>query len=137
MRGNHLPEAWTWAAFSQVANIASNLVDPADWGSMPHIAPDNIERDTGRLLPFNSISQDGVTSPKHLFRPGQLLYSKIRPYLNKCVQVQFEGLCSADMYPLDVFIDPRYLHRYMLTRQFVSAVSEAAGSRTVLPKTNQ
>jgi type I restriction enzyme S subunit len=118
-------------------DIASNLVDPKKWGHFPHIAPDNIERDTGHLLEFKTIAEDGVTSPKHLFKPGQLLYSKIRPYLNKCVQVDFAGLCSADMYPLDSRISSSYLHHYILSKAFVSAVSDAAGSRTILPKTNQ
>lgn len=133
----HLPDGWCWATFSTVATIASNLVPPQEWASLPHIAPDNIARDTGKLLPFRTISEDGVTSAKHLFKPGQLLYSKIRPYLNKCVRVDFQGLCSADMYPIDSHIEVAYLHYYILSRQFVSAVSEASGSRTVLPKTNQ
>ncbi len=132
-----LPVGWTWASFSEVARIAANLVDPARLPQLPHIAPDNIERDTGKLLPYRTVREDGVTSAKHRFYPGQLLYSKIRPYLNKCVRVDFDGLCSADMYPVDAFIGERFLHHFMLTRQFVSAVSRAAGSRTILPKTNQ
>lgn len=132
-----LPLGWRWATFSDVAHIAANLVDPKDFPNLPHIAPDNIERNTGRLLAYGTVQQDGVTSANHRFYPGQLLYSKIRPYLNKCVRVEFEGLCSADMYPLDPLIEPGYLHHYILTREFVSAVTKAAGSRTVLPKTNQ
>jgi len=132
-----LPAGWAWTTFSVAASIASNLVDPTNWQDHPHIAPDNIERDTGRLLPYRSIREDGVTSPKHLFRAGQLLYSKIRPYLNKCVKVDFGGLCSADMYPLDANIDPGFLLFSILSKRFVSAVSKAAGSRTILPKTNQ
>jgi type I restriction enzyme S subunit len=132
-----LPNGWRWATFSDVAHIAANLVDPKDFPYLPHIAPDNIERNTGRLLAYRTVQQDGVTSAKHRFYPGQLLYSKIRPYLNKCVRVEFEGLCSADMYPLDPLVEPGYLHHYILTREFVSAVTKAAGSRTVLPKTNQ
>lgn len=132
-----LPAGWTWARFSDVARIAANLVAPANWPHLPHVAPDNIERDTGRLLPYRTVEEDGVTSAKHRFYPGQLLYSKIRPYLNKCVKAEFEGLCSADMYPVDALISAGFLHHFMLTRQFVSAVSDAAGSRTILPKTNQ
>ena len=133
----NIPTQWSWTTFSTVARIAANLVDPAGWSNLPHIAPDNIKRDTGRILPYRTVGEDGMKSAKHRFYAGQLLYSKIRPYLNKCVRVDFDGLCSADMYPLDPFVNPRYLHQYMLTRQFVSAVSEASGSRTVLPKTNQ
>lgn len=119
---------WIWANFSEVAHIAANLVDPAQWPDLPHIAPDNIERDTGKLLPYRTVREDGVTSAKHRFYPGQLLYSKIRPYLNKCIRVDFEGLCSADMYPVDAFVNPKFLHHYMLTRRFVSEVSKAAPS---------
>jgi type I restriction enzyme S subunit len=134
---HQLPLGWCWSSFSTVAKIASNLVSPEEWKDKPHIAPDNIERDTGRLLPYKTIEEDRVISPKHLFVPGQLLYSKIRPYLNKCVHISFQGLCSADMYPLDAHIEAKYLHYYILSQQFVSAVTAAAGSRTVLPKTNQ
>jgi type I restriction enzyme S subunit len=132
-----LPSGWSQATFSSIATIASNLVEPRSFGHMPHIAPDNIERDTGRLLPFRTIAEDRVTSAKHRFHAGQILYSKIRPYLNKCVRAKFGGLCSADMYPIDAAIEPEYLRHYMLTSAFVAAVSQAAGSRTVLPKTNQ
>jgi type I restriction enzyme S subunit len=132
-----LPPGWCWATFSTVAKIAANLVPPQDWPDLPHIAPDNIARNTGQLLPYRTVREDKVISANHLFSPGQLLYSKIRPYLNKCVRVDFAGLCSADMYPLDSYIDTSYLHNYILSRRFVSSVTEAAGSRTVLPKTNQ
>lgn len=132
-----LPLGWQWTDFPSVATIASNLVDPSDHGSKPHIAPDHIERNTGRLLAYRTIREDKVTSPKHHFRPGQLLYSKIRPYLNKCVRITFTGLCSADIYPLDSHINPDYLLAYILSDDFVTSVVSAAGSRTVLPKVNQ
>jgi type I restriction enzyme S subunit len=57
--------------------------------------------------------------------------------LNKSVRASFDGLCSADMYPIDAHLDPRYLHQYILSNSFVRAVTAASGSRTVLPKTNQ
>lgn len=132
-----LPSGWSLAKFDEVAHVATDLVSPADWPDLPHIAPDNIERHTGRLLTYRTIREDGVSSAKHRFRAGQLLYSKIRPYLNKCVLANMDGLCSADMYPIDALIDSKYLHQYMLTQRFVAEVAEAAGSRTVLPKTNR
>ncbi len=65
--------------FDEVARVASKLVDPADYADSPHIAPNHIESETGRLLPFGMVSEDGVTSAKHQFFAGQVLYSKIRP----------------------------------------------------------
>ncbi len=122
--------------FSEVAEVKSNLVDPADYQDFPHIAPDNIEKKTGALLEYHTIAEDGVKSRKHLFCAGQILYSKIRPNLSKVVIVDFDGLCSADMYPINAKENTRYLWYYMLSDEFLGQASNA-GSRSVLPKINQ
>lgn len=127
---------WKNVLFSDVADIKSNLVDPADFQTFPHIAPDNIEKKTGILLQYNTVAEDKVTSGKHRFYPGQILYSKIRPYLSKVVIVDFDGLCSADMYPIDAKENTKYLWYYMLSEEFLEQAS-TAGSRSVLPKINQ
>lgn len=127
---------WRTVRFDEVAEIKSNLVNPADYQDSPHIAPDNIEKRTGTLLEYHTIAEDGVKSGKHLFHAGQILYSKIRPYLSKVVIVDFDGLCSADMYPIEAKENARYLWYYMLSDEFLEKVSNA-GSRSVLPKINQ
>ncbi|HJA78008.1 MAG TPA: restriction endonuclease subunit S [Candidatus Desulfovibrio intestinavium] len=127
---------WRNVLFIHVAEVKSNLVDPADFQDFPHIAPDNIEKKTGRLFQYNTIAKDMVTSGKHRFYPGQILYSKIRPYLSKVVITDFDGLCSADMYPIEAKENTKYLWYYMLSEDFLEQAS-TAGSRSVLPKINQ
>ena len=127
---------WRSVRFDEAAEIMSNLVDPAGYQDFPHIAPDNIEKRTGVLLEYHTIAEDGVKSGKHLFHAGQILYSKIRPNLSKIVMVDFDGLCSADMYPVNAKEDTRYLWYYMLSDEFLEQASNA-GSRSVLPKINQ
>ena len=127
---------WKTTRFDSVAAIRSNLVDPAEYQSFPHIAPDNIEKKTGVLLEYHTIAEDGVTSGKNRFYSGQILYSKIRPYLSKAVVVDFDGLCSADMYPIEAYQNARCLWYYMLSDEFLLQAS-TAGSRSVLPKINQ
>jgi len=122
--------------FDEVAIIKSNLVDPAEYQDYPHIAPDNIEKKTGILLEYKTIAEDGVKSGKHRFYPGQILYSKIRPNLSKVVIIDFDGLCSADMYPIEAIGDARCLWYFMLSENFLEQAS-SAGSRSVLPKINQ
>lgn len=127
---------WRTVRFDQVAEIKSNLVNPIDYQEFPHIAPDNIEKRTGILLKYRTIAEDCVKSGKHRFYAGQILYSKIRPYLSKVVIVDFDGLCSADMYPIYAKENSRYLWYYMLSDEFLVQASNA-GSRSVLPKINQ
>lgn len=131
-----LPAGWQWTEWKSVANVASDLVDPGTHASMPHIAPNHIESGTGRLLPFRTVAEDAVVSPKHRFKPGHILYSKIRPYLAKATIVDFAGLCSADMYPVETQINSRYLKWWMLTPEFTRRAS-GEQARTVLPKINK
>lgn len=129
-------ESWEEKKFSEVAVIKSNLVSPFDYLDYPHIAPDCIEKFTGRLLSYRTIREDNVKSPKHLFYQGQILYSKIRPYLSKAIIADVDGLCSADMYPIEALCNIKYLLKYMLSTEFLEQ-STTAGSRSLLPKINQ
>lgn len=135
-KDNYKENKWEKKRFDEVANIKSNLVDPSDYLEYPHIAPDNIEKRTGILLDYHTIAEDGVKSGKHRFYAGQILYSKIRPYLSKVVMADFDGLCSADMYPIEAKENTKYLLYYMLSDMFLEQAS-SAGSRSVLPKINQ
>ncbi|WP_371055140.1 restriction endonuclease subunit S [Rhodosalinus sp. K401] len=131
-----VPRSWRWARFNEIAAIQSNLVDPKGYPDMPHIAPDNIEGWTARLLPYVSVRDAGVFSGKHLFAAGSILYSKIRPNLAKVTVADFDGLCSADMYPVRAHIFRDFLIKFMITEAFVDqSVSE--DNRVAMPKINQ
>ena len=135
-KDNYKENKWETKRFDEVADIKSNLVEPSNYLEFPHIAPDNIEKRTGILLDYHTIAEDGVKSGKHRFYAGQILYSKIRPYLSKVVMVDFDGLCSADMYPIEAKENTKDLLYYMLSDMFLEQAS-SAGSRSVLPKINQ
>ena len=129
-------DSWEEKRFGEVADIKSNLVDVAEFQDFPHIAPDNIEKKTGVLLEYHTVAEDKVKSGKHRFYAGQILYSKIRPYLSKVVVVDFDGVCSADMYPIEAKGNTRFLWYQMLSNEFLDKASNS-GSRSVLPKINQ
>ena len=132
-----IPKSWEWVRFFSVVEIATNLVSPERYFDYMHIAPDNIEKSTGTLLECRTVAQDKVSSPNHLFFKGQILYSKIRPLLRKAVIAPFDGLCSADMYPLKTPLNKEYLLRYILSDSFNAQVATAMSSRVKMPKINQ
>ena len=131
-----VPQKWEWVRFCDVATITSNLVQPNSYLDFPHIAPDNIEKQTGNLLPYRTVREDEVRSSNHRFYAGQIVYSKIRPNLSKATIVDFDGLCSADMYPIDAHIDPRFLLKYILSETFLS-MAVKNDTRVAMPKINQ
>ena len=131
-----IPESWAWARFSEVIGIAARLVDPLKYQDFPYIAPDNIQKGTGKLLFCHSVKADEVKSANHLFSAGQILYSKIRPALRKAVIAPFDGLCSADMYPLNTKLQPEYVLTVLLSNFFTEETLKG-DTRVKMPKTNQ
>lgn len=132
-----IPEGWKVVRFKHIASIKSNLVQPDKYMKYPQIAPDNIEKDTGRLLSHQTVEESGVISGNHLFYRGQILYSKIRPNLNKLTVAPFNGLCSADMYPIESKLPTLFMVYSMLSTYFVSQVSLIIQDRVKMPKINQ
>lgn len=132
-----IPEGWKVVRFKHIASIKSNLVQPDKYMKYPQIAPDNIEKDTGRLLSHQTAEESGVISGNHLFYRGQILYSKIRPNLNKLTVAPFDGLCSADMYPIESKLPTLFMVYSMLSTYFVSQVSLIIQDRVKMPKINQ
>lgn len=96
------PPDWSDTALLDLVQIKSHLVDPRDdrYRDLPLIAPDHLASGTGRLLKRESASSQNAISGKYLVMPGDVIYSKIRPYLQKAYKCDFRALCSADMYPL-------------------------------------
>lgn len=131
-----LPEGWVWARFGEFNEVKANLVDPSQFMDALHVAPDNISKGTGFLFQCRTIRDDKITSWNHRFSKGQILYSKIRPNLAKVTIAPFDGLCSADMYPIDSFTCNKYVMWFMLSKHFIDRSSNSE-SRTILPKINQ
>lgn len=132
-----IPDTWEWVRFTNVIDIASNLVQPNEYHDLMHIAPDNIQKGTGKLLVCQTVREDKVASPNHLFCKGQLIYSKIRPLLRKVVIAPFDGLCSADMYPLKTCLNTSYVKYVMLSEIFNWQVAVIASNRVKMPKINK
>ena len=63
-----VPEGWKVTRFGYHAAIKANLVDVDDYGSFPQISPENIEKNTGRLLAHGTVEDSGVISGNHLFK---------------------------------------------------------------------
>ena len=131
-----IPCGWRIRPFSKVASIKSNLVNPSDHQEMIQISPASIEKNTGRIVKTCTVEESGVSSPNHKFFEGQILYSKIRPLLNKVTIAPFDGLCSADMYPIETKLVTEYLMYYLLSSSYLQQLA-ITGNRVKMPKINQ
>ena len=123
--------------FKYIATVKANLVPPTFFLEYPQVSPENIAKNTGKLLSYSTVEDSGIISGNHLFYKGQIIYSKIRPNLNKAIIAPFDGLCSADMYPIEAKINSKYLLYAMLSRHFVEQVTLIMQDRVKMPKINQ
>lgn len=131
---------WPVVPFTEFAKIDGNMTtDYEKYADYPHIGIDSIEKGTGALKGYRTVREDGVISGKYIFTPQHIIYSKIRPNLNKVALPDFEGLCSADAYPIlpnhsncnRVFLAIALRSEYFL--EYILQFS----SRTNLPKVNR
>ena len=94
-------KGWHIVGFKECAKIDTNMIhDFNGYEDYPHIGIDSIEKETGRLSGYRTVAEDGVISGKYLFTDKHIIYSKIRPNLNKVAMPDFVGICSADAYPI-------------------------------------
>lgn len=126
--------------FTAFASIDAQMTtDYAKYANYPHIGIDSIEKDTGRLSGYRTVSEDGVKSGKYIFTKDHIIYSKIRPNLNKVALPAFEGLCSADAYPIlpNAEMCDRYYLAYVLRSQWFLAYVIPLSGRSNMPKVNR
>lgn len=131
---------WPIVGFKECADIDTNMIHNFEgYEDYPHIGINCIEKETGRLIGYRTIAEDGVISGKYLFTPKHIIYSKIRPNLNKVALPDFKGLCSADAYPILVKseICNREYFGYTLRSKYFLDYILAFSNRTNLPKVNK
>ena len=134
------PMGWPVVSFEAIAIIDGNMTtDYERYANYPHIGIDSIEKDTGILKGYRTVAEDGVISGKYVFTPEHIIYSKIRPNLNKVALPTFAGLCSADAYPILPIKDKcnRVFLAYDMRSKFFLDYILQFCNRTNLPKVNR
>jgi len=132
-----IPEHWEVCKFGYLTTVKSNLVHPNEYKSYPQVSSENIEKGSGKLLECHTVDEVGIISDNHLFFKGQILYSKIRPALNKATIAPFDGLCSADIYPIETKECLKFVLYSILSESFLEQVRTITETRVKMPKINQ
>ena len=134
------PMGWSVVGFEEIATIDGNMTtDYEKYADYPHIGIDSIEKETGLLKGYRTVAEDGVISGKYIFTPAHIIYSKIRPNLNKVALPEFDGLCSADAYPIlpiEGKCNRVFLAYNMRSTFFLDYILQFC-NRTNLPKVNR
>ena len=103
--------------YGNCVNVDTKDIDEEAWV----LDLEDIEKDSGKVIHKIRKYERDSSSTKHLFKKGQVLYSKLRPYLNKVVLADEEGFCTSEILPLNFsnVVEPQYALYYLMSPTFL------------------
>ena len=121
---NDLPKTWELCCLGDVCDYGNCVnVESADIVDDAWILDlEDIEKGTGTVLKKVTKAQRSSVSTKHQFHSGQVLYSRLRPYLNKVVLSDDNGYCTSEILPLEFerCVLPEYARYYLMSGTFLA-----------------
>ena len=125
------PSGWEWIRlgalidFSKSGSVKSYCINKEAW----ILDLEDIEKDTGKLLQKKRMKDVNSKSDKHPFSKGCVLYSKLRPYLNKVIIADEDGYCTTEILSFDFgHIYNCFAQVYLMSPFFVEyAMKDAYG----------
>ncbi len=130
-----IPAEWDIVPLGNLCQRGRESVDPQEIPSTPYVSLGHMDSGDPKLRDWGSSTE--VKSSKRRFEPGDVLYGKLRPYLDKAVLAEMEGVCSTDVLVFESKPDrtvPGFLVHLLHTNRFLNyAISTTSG--TNLPRT--
>lgn len=108
-----IPESWKWVKLGNISTYGytKQKISPKDIeNNMWTLDLEDIEKGTGNILNRVFASERNITGDKVVFKKGNILYSKLRPYLLKILIAPDDGICTPELVPFDLYnIDTKYM----------------------------
>ncbi|MCC9018908.1 restriction endonuclease subunit S [Flavobacterium lipolyticum] len=126
-----LPENWTWCRLGEITNYGSSKkAEPQNINDETWVLDlEDIEKESSNIINEVTFKNRKSNSTKSVFKKGDVLYSKLRPYLDKVVVANKEGVCTTEILPLTMFCDVNpFFFMYALKRKdFLDYVATKVG----------
>ena len=124
------PAGWARSTLGEITGKPRPKVRPQEFSHLRYIGLEHVEAHTTRLL--GSVPATDVRSATGRFFSGDVMYGRLRPYLNKVFRADSEGLCSSEfiVLPKNDDVDSTFLLCRFNAADFVSFASNLnAGDR--------
>lgn len=121
-----IPEHWDIRRIKYLSNIRNVKASDSD-NDKTYVGLESIESKTGKLLTNNNDEQQAAGETANIFRKGDVLFGKLRPYLAKCIVADFNGRCTSELLVLRTGSNmlPEYLYLFMLSPIFIDVVNSS------------
>lgn len=133
-----IPSSWKWVRLGEISSYAQTKkkISPNDIkDDMWSLDLEDIEKDTGAILNRVCASERKISGDKVIFEKGNILYSKLRPYLLKILVASDDGICTPELVPFDTYgeIYNRYI-MWVLRAPFVNFAVNAVSYGVKMPR---
>ena len=94
-----LPEGWVWTTLGEITNYGDSVnvqvgdIDNTDWV----LELEDIEKDSANIIQHLTKNDRKINGTRHKFQKGEILYSKLRTYLNKVLVAPNDGFCTTEI----------------------------------------
>ena len=127
----HLSNSATWERrkFREIASLRRAKYTPSHADSRACVELEHIEQQTGRLI--NYVDSAEQNSIKSVFKQGDVLFGKLRPYLRKYCLPQFDGVCSSEIWVLvpETCVVSEYLFYLVQSDEFLAVANISSGTK--------
>ena len=115
-----LPTGWIKTTIGNIIEPSKERFEPINNTSRTFIGLEHIESNTGKIIEKGNSKK--LTSTKTIFRSGDVLYGRLRPYLNKACMPSFDGVCSTDIlvFQKQPFLSNKFIALFLITNRFVT-----------------
>ena len=118
-----VPSSWVWATLGEISNYGdSNNVSVTDIADDEWILElEDLEKDTASIIQILSKKERSIKGVRHKFKKGDVLYSKLRTYLNKVLVAPQAGYCTTEIIPFNSYygISTHYLCHVLRSAYFL------------------
>lgn len=122
-----LPNGWSWTTLGSITNYGSCTT--SDVLQIPDSAwvleLEDIEKDSAKILSIHTKKDREIKGVRRSFKKGEILYSKLRTYLNKVLVASQDGFCTTEIIPISVssVIDNIFLCHVLRSQYFLDYTS--------------
>ncbi|EPW5975121.1 restriction endonuclease subunit S [Salmonella enterica subsp. enterica serovar Newport] len=118
-----LPMGWEWTRLGSISNYGfCDKAEPEDVTPETWILElEDIEKVTSKLINKVTFAERPFKSSKNRFSQGDVLYGKLRPYLDKVIVANEPGVCTTEIIPITSYgnIYPEFLHLLLKAPNFI------------------
>jgi type I restriction enzyme, S subunit len=125
-----LPKGWVMTTLGEIAGLSQERALPTDTPTLRYVGLEHIEPQTMKLLGHGYARESRSSLVR--FSKGDVLYGKMRPYLNKVWVAEFDGLCSAEFLVFSKYsgLNSKFLALRLNAEDFVAfANGQISGER--------